>query len=752
MIIDYFKKQSIRNKVVIQVTAQLVTALVLIIIMVLFIVNKQLNEQTQILLSNKAENIHEKIEQRIRYLVENTVLLTKNELMVNALTDSLGRKRYLSPLVKNFMKGKNVTSVDVVDYDGRPIFQTQDNTPLYNKSKKLRTALVLNQVSIYIQKTDDKMVIISPIEYYSTTQGAVIVVFDIASIIKEHLPFDETLYMKLIKDKEPIFSHNYYPDIEYRSFTHYADDKTKMFKNMDVSLEIGVPVHIYRAPINEAIIKLIILGLIFIVISIFTSTITANKITKPILELYRRVKAAGDNREILCSPLGSDDELEKLAKAFDERTLLLQHQAEHDALTSLPNRVLFIDRLHQAIKIGNRKDEKIAVLFLDLDRFKEVNDSFGHDFGDKLLKVVSKEIKSVLRESDSIARLGGDEFSILLDRIKNEDAIIDIIQKIMHTFKEPFTIKNHKFFITCSIGIAVYPINGETPDELLKNADAAMYKAKDDGRNTYQFYIDAMTDKAYERITLETQLRQALKNEEFEVYYQPQVDMSSEHIIGMEALVRWHHPEMGFVSPDRFIPLAEETGIIVQLDRWVMKSAIEQHMKWRADGLNPGVLSLNLSMVQLNHEDFIDEVKRIISLTNMPTKLLMFEVTETQIMGNPEQTIVMLKKLKEIGVGLAVDDFGTGHSSLSYLKRLPVDKIKVDQSFVRDIPEDSDDMELTRAIIAIAKSLRRSVIAEGVETYEQAQFLQENDCLEAQGYLYHKPQNAKAITKLLVSE
>lgn len=228
--------------------------------------------------------------------------------------------------------------------------------------------------------------------------------------------------------------------------------------------------------------------------------------------------------------------------------------------------------------------------------------------------------------------------------------------------------------------------------------------------------------------------------------------MNSEDIIGMEALVRWHHPEIGFVPPDKFIPLAEETGIIVELDRWVMNSALEQFMKWKKDGFNPGILSLNLSMVQLNHEGFIDEVKRVISLTNMPPKLLMFEVTESQIMKNPQQTIAKLENLKEIGVSLAVDDFGTGHSSLSYLKRLPIDKIKIDQSFVRDIPEDSDDMELTRAIIAISKSLKRSVIAEGVETYEQAQFLQENECLEAQGYLYHKPQNARAITKLLAYE
>lgn len=515
MIMDFFKKQSIRNKVVIQVTSQVVIVSVLIIITMLFIVNKHLSEQTQALLSSKAKNIHEKIEQRIRYLVENTVLLTKNELMVNALTDTIGRKKYLTPLVENFMEGKDVTSLDVVDYDGRPIFQTQTDTPLYNKSKNLRTALALNQVTVYIQKSDKRIVVISPIEYYSTTQGAAIVVFDMASIARENLPLTKTLYMKLVRGEEIIFSNNYDPKLEYRSVVHYADDKMRTFKDLGIALEIGLPQNIYRAPINEAIVKLVILGMLFIVISIFTSTMTANNITQPILELYRRVKASADDKDILCSPLGSDDEVEKLAKAFDERTLQLQYQVEHDALTSLPNRVLFMDRLHQAIKVAKRKKDKVAVLFMDLDRFKEVNDSFGHDFGDELLKIVSKEVKANLRASDSIARLGGDEFTILLDHIKNENVIINIVQKIMQTFEEPFTIKNHKFFITCSIGIAIYSLNGETPDELLRNADAAMYKAKDEGRNTYQFYIDEMTDKAYGRITLETQLRQALKNEEF---------------------------------------------------------------------------------------------------------------------------------------------------------------------------------------------------------------------------------------------
>lgn len=743
------KKLSIKNKVVLQITGQVVAALFLIIVIVVFLADKILSEQTHSLLQFKAKTIHEKMEQRVNYLLENTALLTSNELMINALTDSAQREKYLPLLVANFMEGKDVISLDVVDYGGKAIFQTQEKTPIYNQSSNLRASLVLKQLSAYIQENDNQLVVISPIEYYATTQGAAIVLFDMAAIAKKNLPTDETTYVRLIKDSKPIFSHNFNSQTLYRSYVNAPDESTPTFKKLGISLEIGLPESVYRAPIKDSILKLIFIGLIFIIISVFTSTIIANKITKPILELYRRVKASKNGDDVLCSPLGSNDELEDLAKAFDERTLLLQHQAQHDSLTSLPNRVLFIDRLLQAIKVAKLGQEKIAVLFIDLDRFKEVNDSFGHNFGDELLRKVSQQMEGALRLSDSIARIGGDEFTILLDHVANDDMIIDVLQKIMNMYKEPFIINKHKFFITCSVGVAIYPLNGASPDELLKNADAAMYKAKDEGRNTYRFYIDEMTDKAYERMTMETQLRQALQNEEFEVYYQPQVDMRSETITGMEALIRWHHPEMGFVPPDKFIHLAEAIGVIVEIDRWVMQTAVKQFVKWDAEGLNPGVLSINLSMVQLNHKDFIDTVKKTILDTKITPKQLMFEVTETQMMQNPIQAIAMLEELKELGVGLALDDFGTGHSSLSYLKRIPIDKVKIDQSFVRDIPEDSDDMELTRAIIAMSQSLRRKVIAEGVETSQQAEFLQENGCYEAQGYLYYKPQNAQSVTKAL---
>ena len=746
---NIFNKHSIKRKVVFQVTGQVVAALILIISMVIFLVNKQMGEQTQILLANKAQTLHEKIEQRVHSLVDNTVLLSTNGLMVNALTDTAGRAKYLPALVENFMEGKDVISLDVVDYGGEPIFQTQTHTPTYNDSAQLRAALALNQVTVYIQDKDKQMVVISPIEYYSTTQGAAIVVFDMSAIAKHNLALPESIYVKLIKDKKSIFSHNFDPKTAYRSYLHEASDDMPMFKKMDVMLEIGMPETLYNAPIKDATVKLILVGLLFIVLSVFISTRTANKITEPILELYRRVNASSNEREVLCSPLGSDDELEDLAKAFDARTYMLQHQAEHDSLTNLPNRILFVDRLEQAIKAAQRNEEKLAVLVIDLDRFKELNESFGHDFGDELLITVAEYMGNALRESDSIARLGGDEFAILLDHIHSENIIIDIVQKVMNVYKESFNLRHHEFFVTCSIGIAVYPLNGKNPEEMLKNADAAMYKAKEEGRNTYQFYIDDMTQKAYARITMETQLRQAIKNQEFEVFYQPQVDMRDNTITGMEALIRWRHPETGLVSPDKFIPLAEETGLIVEIDRWVMQSALQQYMQWSIAHLKPGILSINLSMVQLNHKDFTDAVKIAIFDTKISPSNLMFEVTETQIMKNPEQAIVMLKELKELGVGLAIDDFGTGHSSLSYLKRLPIDKIKIDQSFIRDIPEDSDDMELTHAIISMSRSLKRKVIAEGVETIEQAKFLKEHDCFEAQGYLYYKPQDAPSITAIL---
>ncbi|MFT7859983.1 MAG: EAL domain-containing protein [Sulfurimonas sp.] len=740
--------KSIRVRVVTLISALIAFATILITLLVLFIVNNHMRDQMHTVLKTRASSLYTKLDQRIAYLVENSVLLTKNELIINSLIDKKGRTTYLPPLVANFMKGKDVLYLNIVDFDGKAIFQTQKNIPSYNQSSRLRAALALGKVSYYIKKGDDKLVIIAPIEYYDTTQGAAIVVFQIDEIAKRILTYNQNTCIKLKKNGTELFASNCQEGLSYQTYTYSAQSNT-FLKQLDIVLQLGIPTEIYMAPLKDIFFKLLLLGFFFTITGMFLANVLANGITEPVLKLFNRVNNTDGNSEVRCSPLGTNDELEELAKAFDERSLLLQHQAQYDALTDLPNRLLFLDRLEQTIKNSRRSKRKFAVLFLDLDHFKEINDSFGHDFGDKLLIIVSKELENVLRGSDSVARMGGDEFTILINNLDNQHNVINILQKIMNLFSKPFMIAHHQFYVTCSIGIAMFPLHGKTPEALLKNSDAAMYRAKDQGRNTYQFYTNDMTEKAYERITLETKLRQALINREFVVYFQPQVDIQTSKIIGMEALVRWNHPEMGLVSPGKFIPIAEDTGLIVDIDRQVMQDAMKQFQLWIDDGFDVGVLSINLSMIQLNNKDFIEFVQKTVKDTKISTDNLMFEVTETQVMRNPEQAIIMLQQLKDIGIKLAIDDFGTGHSSLAYIKKLPIDKLKIDQSFVADALVDKDDKELTKEIISIAKNLNLEVIAEGVETQEQAEFLSASGCNEAQGYLYYKPLDAATITKRL---
>lgn len=743
--------KSIKMRVVVLISTLIASAIFFITLMVLFIVNMNMNDQMNLLLKTRANSIYEKLDQRIGYLIENSVLLTKNELIINSFIDKKGRATYLPPLVDNFMEGKDVLYLNLVDFDGRAIFQTQENIPLYNQSTRLRAALALGKASYYIEEDDDKLVIIAPIEYYSTTQGAAIIVFKVGDVASRILADDQDIYIKLFEGETNIFTYNFQEDQEYHSAS-YISERRSFLKQLNVFLELGIPLEIYMAPIKDIFIKLLILGLLFIIIGVLLSTLLANGITKPIITLFNRVKNSSRSNEIFCSPLGTNDELEELAKAFDERSLLLQHQAQYDSLTNLPNRLFFLEKIEQSIEISLGTEQSFAVLFLDLDHFKEINDSLGHHFGDKLLVIVGEYLKNTLKGSDLVARMGGDEFTILLNDLDDNNKIIRTLQNLIHIFKKPFVIDQHQFYITCSIGIALYPLHGRSAEELLKNSDAAMYKAKEKGRNTYEFYTDDMTEKAYERVRLETQLREAVENEEFEVYFQPQVDINSSFILGMEALVRWNHPLMGLVPPDKFIALAEDTGLIVDIDRKVMQDAMLQFQEWIEQGFQVGVLSVNLSMIQLNRKDFMQFVKNSIKTAKISPKNLMFEVTETQVMKNPKQAIIILQQLQDIGIRLAIDDFGTGHSSLSYIKKLPIDKLKIDQSFVRDILIDKDDRELTRAIISIAKSLQLEVIAEGVETEEQAHFLVENGCFEAQGYLYYKPLNVEHITEILVSK
>lgn len=459
-----------------------------------------------------------------------------------------------------------------------------------------------------------------------------------------------------------------------------------------------------------------------------------------------------DNDGKLAGIVGySQDITEKKAaeRMLKKQALILSHQANHDTLTDLPNRTLFKDRLNQAVAISSRNKEKFALFFIDLDQFKKINDSLGHHVGDKVLIEASHRLQNALRAEDTLARLGGDEFTLILRDVKNIQSASTVAEKIIKTIKEPINIDNYTLFISSSIGISLYPDDSENEENLIKFADTAMYQAKDEGRDNYQFYSSDMTALAFERVVMESSLRVAIQEDQFVVYFQPQIHALDDSIIGMEALVRWEHPEVGLVSPAKFIPIAEDSGLIIDIDRIIMKKAMTQFVSWYRDGLNPGVLSLNLAMKQLAANDFIETLLETMESINFEPCWLELEVTEGQVMNNPDASIDKLNQISDIGIELAIDDFGTGYSSLAYLKKLPLDKLKIDQSFVRDTPHDEDDVAITKAIIALAKSLNLKLIAEGVETIEQRNFMVENGCLNIQGCFYHKPMPIDEITKLL---
>ena len=427
----------------------------------------------------------------------------------------------------------------------------------------------------------------------------------------------------------------------------------------------------------------------------------------------------------------------------------MTHSAQHDVVTSLPNRLLLNDRISQAIALARRQNRPLAVIFLDLDRFKYINDSLGHAVGDKLLQSVARRLLASVRGSDTVSRQGGDEFVILLSEITYPEDAATSAKKLLLSLSAFHFIAGQDLHIDGSIGISVYPEDGEDAETLIKNADTAMYHAKENGRNNFQFFKPEMNRKAVERQSLEGSLRHALEREEFLLHYQPKVNLDTGEITGVEALIRWQHPDRGLVPPAQFVPIAEDCGLIVQIGRWVLRETCRQARAWQDAGLPLVPFAVNVSAVEFRDKDFVEGVRAILSETGLEARYLELELTERVLMEDAESTTSVLQQLKMMGVQLAVDDFGTGYSSLSYLQQFPIDVLKIDQSFVHRITIDPDDSSIVSAIIHMGKSLKHLVVAEGIETQEQRAYLQTQRCTEGQGYLFSRPLAAAQFANLL---
>ena len=442
-------------------------------------------------------------------------------------------------------------------------------------------------------------------------------------------------------------------------------------------------------------------------------------------------------------------EAHKLAEQVETAKVYLDHLAHHDVLTDLPNRMLLHDRLSQAIELARRQGRKLAVMFMDLDRFKHINDSLGHAVGDQLLQSVAERLMACVRQSDTISRQGGDEFVLLLPYIEHaEDAALSA-QKILAALALPYRIEGRDLHISVSVGISIYPDDGQDAESLIKSADTAMYYAKEGGRNNYQFFEPDMKIRAVERHSIEAGLRRALERHEFVLHYQPKVNLLSGAIVGVEGLIRWQHPERGLLAPAEFVAIAEDCGLILPIGRWVLREACLQARAWLDAGMPTIIVAVNTSALEFRAKDFLENIRATLDDTRLEPRHLELELTESVLMRDAEATNSLLQALADLGVRLAVDDFGTGYSSLSYLRRFPIDTLKIDQSFVNKMASNQDDAAIVSAVITLGKSLRRCVIAEGVETSEQYAFLLAQHCDEGQGYYFGRPVAADALATLL---
>lgn len=883
-------KTSIKTKIIFKVLVLLMLIVTACISLTVYISITNLREKTSLDLKNKLEKVVHDIELRLEFLKENTELLGNNELIINAFVGEEDREKYLLPLTNSFKKDKYINSLSVLDFDGRSIFQTNKDMPNFSNSEELRLSLSLAETIVYLKGKEKEIVYIVPIKYYDTTQGAIVVAYDMKGIIEKYNKLENYIYLKFFINEFEYYSKNYEDDRNYFVYKDLNIINHTILKNLNIVSEIGIIESIYLEPLQKLIAIILIFTLFTFSFGLWMAYYLATSITNPILELYSRINnIRSENKTKNYVSLSSRDELDELGYAFykkeqelselnesldlkvkdaiknleveknrfslavegakdglwdwdlqtnsiflSERFELmlgydigdipqnidgwfkllhpddsantqkdineylenkninetyesvfrlrakdgswkwilgrgkaqfdtngipkrfvgfntdisqqvtyqekLKYTAKHDVLTHLPNRFLLTELLTYAMHTVKRKNLHLALLFIDLDGFKNINDTYGHDAGDEVLATIARRMSEVVRDSDIVARLGGDEFVIVASELKNNSEVIPLLHRLLTYLSAKILYKKQDMNVSASIGVSFYPqLNDIGNEVLLRQADQAMYSAKLLGKNQYQFFNVEASQELEEQQEALVYLRQAMINDEFVLFYQPKVNMINNKVLGFEALLRWNNPKEGLVYPDGFLPLVEhDPSFMIDLGHWVLDHAFFQLESWHLSGQDFS-LSVNVSSHEIKQKNFLSYLKKLFDkYPAIKPNTIEIEILESSAFEDFNLTSKILIECQKLGVSIAIDDFGTGYASLHYLKKLPMNTLKVDKSFVIDLLSVSQNLSIVEASIGLAKAFNSTIVAEGVESEEHGKVLLQLGCDIAQGYCISK--------------